>query len=233
VQQKFHYLAKGCHTYAFLSEDGQYVLKFHRYASHMRQFPWLNHPLSYQLCSRRKKIREHNLQKLHENMQSYKESYQNLKEETGLIFLHINRTTHLRRTVTIVDATQAEYSIPLDAVTFQLQHRAHLIFETLDTLLLEENIGEAKQVISNIIRLIVSCSQKGYVNEDPVLRKNYGLLKDRAIHIDVGDLVKNDAATSRENYIRIVQEVTRRLRERLELKSPELLRHYQQEIDSL
>lgn len=233
VQQKFHYLAKGCHTYAFLSEDGKYVLKFHRYASHMRKFPWLNHPFSYRFDPKRKKIREHNLAKLDANMQSYKESYLNLQTETGLILLHINRTHHLQRTVTIVDATGADYKISLDEVTFQLQHRADLIFETLDRLALEEKTEEAKKVISHIIQLIVHCSQKGYVNQDPVLRKNYGLLADRAIHIDVGDLVRNDTVSLKENYIPIVWEVTRRLRERLELKSPGLLQYYQQEIGSL
>src|SRR5271157_3130153 len=38
LEQKFRYLAKGTHCYAFVSEDGKYVMKFHRYASHMRLY---------------------------------------------------------------------------------------------------------------------------------------------------------------------------------------------------
>src|ERR1700722_9111833 len=44
LSQKFTYFAKGTHCYAFVSEDQKYVIKFHRYPSHMRLFPWLNHP---------------------------------------------------------------------------------------------------------------------------------------------------------------------------------------------
>jgi hypothetical protein len=230
LAQKFHYLAKGAHCYAFVSEDQNYVVKFHRYPSHMRIFPWLTHPFSYQFNERRKKIKEHNFQKLATNLTSYKDSYLDLQEETGVILVHINRTENLRKKITLVDKTQAEYRISLDDVTFILQYKADLIYPTLDRLIRERKLQEAKQVVSNIIRLITSCCQKGYVDEDPVLRKNYGLLADRAIHIDVGDLVKNEKIVLKENYIPHVKEMTESLRKRLENNYPELLSHYQQEM---
>ena len=233
LKQKFHYLAKGCHCYAFISEDQQYVIKFHRYASHLRIFPWLNHPFSYQFSEHRKSIMTHNLEKLKENLQSYTHSAQALKEETGLIMLHINRTDTLQRSVTLVDATQAEYRVPLDQVTFILQHKANLIYPTLDKLLLEKKIDDAKKVITDVVCLITDCCKKGYVDEDPVLRKNYGLIAGRAIHIDVGDLVRNEKIQLRENYIPHVKEMTESLRVRLEKQYPELLSHYYKEIQSL
>jgi hypothetical protein len=231
--QKFHYLAKGCHCYAFISEDQQYVIKFHRYPSHMRLFPWLNHPFSYRFDERRKKIKEYNRQRLRSNLQSYKESYLHLKEETGLILLHINATENLYPMVTLVDKTQAQYRVPLDKVTFILQRKADLIYPTLDKLLRENRRDDAKKVISDVIHLITTCCQRGYVDKDPVLRKNYGLLSDRAIHIDVGDLIKNEAVKSKENYIPHVKEMTGNLRKRLEQNDAELLEHYDQEISSL
>jgi hypothetical protein len=233
LKQKFHYLAKGCHCYAFISEDQQYVIKFHRYASHMRMFPWLNHPFSYQFSEHRKSIMKHNLEKLGENLQSYKHSALALKEESGLIMLHINRSDTLQRSVTLIDATGAEYQVPLDQVTFILQHKANLIYPTLDKLLLEKKVDDAKKVISNVVHLITDCCKKGYVDQDPVLRKNYGLIEGRAIHIDVGDLVRNEKIQLRENYIPHVKEMTESLRVRLEKQYPELLSHYYKEIESL
>ncbi len=231
--QKFHYLAKGCHCYAFVSEDKNYVIKFHRYASHMRIFPSLTHALSYQFNERRKKIMEHNFQRQHINFTSYRESYLNLRDETGVILLHINPTDNLRKTVTLVDKTQAHYQVSLDDVTFLLQRRADLIYPTLDRLLSENKLAEAKDVVSNIIHLITACCQKGYVDEDPILDRNYGLLEDCAIQIDVGDLVKNEKIALRENYIPHVKERTESLRKRLEKNHPELLEHYDREIESL
>ncbi len=233
LNQKFHYLAKGCHCYAFVSEDQNYVIKFHRYASHMRIFPWLTHPLSYQFNERRKKIMEHNFERLHINFTSYTDSYRDLREETGVILLHINRTDNLRKKVTLVDKTKAQYQVSLDDVTFLLQRRADLIYPTLDRLVSEKKLVEAKGVVSNIIQLITSCCQKGYVDEDPILERNYGLLEDRAIHIDVGDLVKKEAIAFKENYIPYVKQRTESLRKRLEKTYPELLEHYDLEIESL
>ena len=233
LTQKFHYLGKGAHCYAFVSEDEQYVIKFHRFASHMRIFPWLNHPFSYRFNAERKKIKEYNLQKLSYNLQNYKNSYSDLKEETGLIFLHINKTDTLDRTVTLIDKTQAEYQIPLDKVTFILQHKANLIYPTLDQLVAEKKIPEAKKVVTSIIHLIAQCCQKGYVDDDPVLRKNYGLLSDRAIHIDVGDLIKNETVKEQSQTLAHVKEMTESLRIRLENQYPDLLEHYNEEIKKM
>jgi hypothetical protein len=233
LKQKFHYLAKGAHCYAFISEDQNYVVKFHRYASHMRKLSWVNHPFSYRFSERRKKIKEYNLQKLSYNLKSYIDSFQNLQEETGLIFLHINHTENLRRHITLVDKTKAEYQVPLDDVTFILQHKANLIYPTLDTLVGSGKIEEAKQVVTSIVQLITSCCQKGFVDEDPVLRKNYGLLAKKAIHIDIGDLIRKEGIEKRENYIPHVKEMTESLRKRLETTYPALLEHYNQEIANL
>lgn len=233
LKQKFHYLSKGAHCYAFVSEDNKYVIKFHRYASHMRVLSWVNHPFSYRFDPRRKKIKEYNLQKLTYNLQNYKNSYQELKEETGLIFLHINKTDTLHRTVTLVDKTQAEYQIPLDQVTFILQHKANLIYPTLDKLFQEKKIDAAKQIVTQIISLITSCCQKGYIDDDPVLRKNYGLLANRAIHIDVGDLIQKEEMKQKEHYLPHVKEMTESLRKRIENQYPDLLEHYRNEIERL
>ncbi|MBS0605172.1 MAG: hypothetical protein JSS60_09095 [Verrucomicrobia bacterium] len=233
LKQKFHYLAKGCHTYAFLSEDGKYVIKFHRYASHMRIFSWINHPFSYHFKERRKKIKEHNMRRLQANMLSYREAYQNLKRESGLLFLHINRSQNLHRTITLIDTTRAEYKVSLDEVTFILQHKAELIFPTLEKLMREKKLDEAKKVVSDLIHLMSACCRKGYVDEDPALHKNYGLLADEAIHIDLGDLVKSEQISLRENTISYVKQQTHSLCIYLQNQCPELLSHYNQEIEAL
>ncbi len=231
--QKFYYLAKGCHIYAFVSEDGKYVIKFHRFASHMRKFSWINHPFSYLFNERRKKIKEHNIAKLHENMTSYKNSYLDLKDECGLLYLHINPRRHLHQTITLVDATHAQYQVSLSKTSFILQQRANLIYPTLEKLLKEKKIEEAKKVVSDVIQLILTCCKKGYVDEDPILHKNYGLLADRAIHIDIGDLVKRESISLKENYIPHLKEMTQNMRKRLKNEFPELLDHYDHQIQAI
>src|SRR5262249_20212942 len=47
LNQRFHYLAKGAHCFAFVSDDQNYVIKFHRFASHLRPLSWLSRPFAY------------------------------------------------------------------------------------------------------------------------------------------------------------------------------------------
>jgi hypothetical protein len=233
LDQKFHYLAKGAHCFAFISEDRNYVIKFHRYPSHMRRFPWFTHPFSYCFSKRRQQIKEYNFKRIKAHFDSYKSSYLDLKEETGILLLHINRTDHLRKTISLIDKTQAEHKISLDNVTFILQKRADLIYPTLDKLTQKGKYDDAKQVVSQIVQLIAESCQKGYVDKDPVLKRNYGLLEDRAVHIDVGDLIKNENIAIRENYIPYIIKTTESLRKEIESNYPELLEHYHQTIQAL
>lgn len=233
LDQPFYYLAKGAHAFAFISKDGRYVIKFHRYPSHMRIMPWVNRPFAYHFNQKRIKIKEYNFKKLDYNLSNYKNSFDDLQEETGLIYVHTNPTTGLNRYATIIDKTGNTYRIPLDRVTFILQHRAYLLYTTLDQLKKRQDIETSKQVVTAMVQLFVSCCQKGYIDEDPVLRKNYGIIGDRAIHIDIGDMVYREDIKKRENYIPHVKEMTESLRKRLVRDYPYLLDHYHKEIDKL
>ncbi len=233
LKQKFRYLGKGAHCYAFVSEDNQYVIKFHRFASHMRILPWLNHPFAYSFKEHRKKIKAHNEEKLLYNLSNYKNSYADLKEETGALFLHLNKTNTLHRTATLIDTMGFEYKVNLDHVTFILQHKAELIYPTLARYMSDKKIEEAKQVISSILELMKLSCQKGYADNDPMLHKNHGLLGNKAIHIDMGDLVKQDELKSSKVYIPYIQKITSSLQDYLESHYPELLPYYHETMRSL
>ena len=234
LTQKFTYLAKGMHAFAFLSEDGRYVIKFHRYPSHMRILPWINRPLAYYFSQKKQAVKEHDRHKLNGHLQSYKNSFEHLQEETGLLCVHIGNTPYLgkMKEVTLIDRKGNSYQVPLSETTFMLQQRADLIYPTLDQCDLEKG----KQVISSVIQLFMNCCQKGYVDQDPILRKNYGLLLNeqiKAIHIDIGDMAYQENIKLKENYIPYIKEMTESLRKRLEKNYPELLDHYHQTIDLL
>ncbi len=227
LEQPFFYLAKGAHCYAFISQDKNYVIKLHRYPSHMRPLPWLTHPFAYRFSKRRKQIKEYNLTQYAYMMDNYKTSFEELKEETATLLVHINRTDYLNKKVHLVDKTGNHYSVSLDKITFILQRKAELIYPTLERLLKQGLEQNAKEVICQILQLIAHTAQKGFINNDPILYRNYGLLPDRAIYIDLGDLVKekqiNAAATQ-------LSKITGSLRAWLELHYPQLLDYYDTQV---
>jgi hypothetical protein len=214
--QPFCYLAKGHQSFAFLSADGRYVLKFYRFPSHLRPLPWLNHPCAGKA---RKRVEAYNLNKLDATFASYKLAYDELREETGLLYLHLNKTETLQRCVTLVDRCGAAYRVSLDDMHFLLQKKAEPFFPLLQRTLEAGDEETFKNLISSLFSLISSRLDKGISDGDAILEKNYGWLNQRAVHIDVGRFSKS--ASKQE-----LRTTTESLRAWMEEHCPHLLPIY-------
>lgn len=226
LNQPFMYLAKGHQSYVFVSEDQKYVIKFYRFPSHLRPFPYLNHPISYALGCRRCQIKEYNLKKLDTTFQSYRLAFENLKEETGLVFVHLNKTRELNRQLTIVDQLEASYSVDLDQVAFVIQRKAEPFFPTLGKLCKE---GKGEMAVRQVVEFITTQCQKGIVNQDAILEKNYGWLDGKPINIDIGRFAKESQISSKQE----VAKVTQSLKSYLQNTYPQFVGSYQQQVDRL
>jgi hypothetical protein len=92
--QDFNYLGSGEECIAFLSSDGKYVLKFFR-TRNLTPKTWLKFiPLPGLEQYKFKKI-DKRMIRHRELFTSYKLAYEDLKEETGLIYIHLNKTKNL------------------------------------------------------------------------------------------------------------------------------------------
>jgi hypothetical protein len=212
LSQKFTYLTKGHQSYVFVGADGQTVLKFYRFPSHMRRFSWLKHPFSYHFSKRRQQIKAYNEEKLHLTFKSYQLAYDQLREETGLLFIHLKQTQSLKQTLHIQDRLGASYFLDSDSTYFILQKKAEPIFPTLEKLLLKGDKLGAKEMIAQIVRLIATRCEKGIEDLDAILEKNYGWLEGKAIHIDVGRFVKKEV--DRQELVKITKPLGHYLQER-------------------
>lgn len=231
LDQKFYYLDKGGQSFAFVSADGNYVLKFCKFPSALRPLSWLSHTFSKWKPSRIQEAKK-SRKKLHNAFHSFKLAYEELKEETGLIYLHLNASHDFKKNVTIVDKLGSHYQVSLDKVSFLLQKKARLIYSVLDDYKAKNNHASAKAAIGQLIHLVASCGKKGIVDYDAILRKNYGFLNDRAIHIDLGEFARNNDVKHPERLKAHVLEMTGSLRTRLEKFYPEFLPYYDQEIET-
>jgi hypothetical protein len=184
--QPFFYLAKGHQSYVFISEDQKYILKFYRFPSHLRPMPWLNHPFTKHFSKRRKDIEEYNLNKFTFTLNSFKLAKEYLPKETGTLALHLNKTSTLKKKVTIVDQLKHHYSIDLDSTLFVVQKKAQMIYPILQEALLEKKFHKAKEVLYSLIQLAKSAHAKGIVNRDAIVEKNFGWMDGRAIFLDIG-----------------------------------------------
>jgi len=174
LDQKFYYLKRGHQTYAFISADQKYVLKFYRFPSHMRKFSWATSPLSYFFGSSREETTRYNWRKLEDSFSSYKLAREELAEESGLLYVHLNPTKTLQQKVQLIDRLGKQYEIDLDRTHCILQRKGNLLFPLLEKFKYQNDRIGIQKVTSGLIQLIAKRIKKGIEDKDEVLHKNYG-----------------------------------------------------------
>ncbi len=230
--QKFIYLGKGSQAYAFLSEDGSYVLKLFK-CYHLKPAVWLEKiPLFGKLDEIRNAALAKRRRKIDTSLKSYKIVSEMLQEECGLIYLQILPSTDFHQPITIVDKVKRSYSLDLAHYGFIIQKRADLIYPKLSMWIEEKNINAAKEALQSLIGLIVRRSLKGVQDSDPDLHKNAGLIGTTAIFIDLGSFHYNEAAKTEQVYITDIRKITKKLHDWLTVQSPELSEFFEKEIQN-
>jgi hypothetical protein len=186
---RFKFLGVGAQSYAFESEDGKYVLKFFK----MRRFTpsYADH-----LCPHVVKRRQHNLCWV---FNGYKIAYENFRKDTGLIFIHLAKTNHMKQKAIVVDEKGKEYTIDLDNTEFVLQEKAELVFERLAKLYKSGDQKAAEKSIAAVLQLVERRVDQGYADRDKAVSNNYGFVGDRVIQLDVGRLYRGEKAGQLEH----------------------------------
>lgn len=223
----FHYLDCGGQCYAFISEDRKIVLKLFK-MHHLRQYPLLHKmPMLGALAELKAKFLLFQKQRLERVFSSCKIAYSELKSETGLIYLNLNQNEVFSSLhPQLVDKLGITHRVNLAKIPFVLQYRADNAFKELRVHLRQNDIEGGKKVIREILDYLKARYQKGIKDLDPSLRRNLGLLENRAIAIDIGGFFHSSTSISIEEAQAELARDTRRMRIWLEKRSPELTNYF-------
>lgn len=230
LSQPFTYLGKGCQAYVFLSQDGRYVLKFFKY-QRFRPQEWLDYfsfiPAvdSYRLGKIEKKKK-----KLDGVFNSWKLVYEHLQPETQIVYVHLNKTNHLNKTLVIYDKIGFKHSLEADQMEFMLQRKADMLCPYLDNKMKKGDKAAAERLLTRIIALIVSEYKRGYADNDHALMQNTGVYNDYPIHIDVGQFVIHENAQKQEIYKQELFNKTFKFRKWLRKNHPSLLDKFEMQL---
>ncbi len=186
LNQSFHYLDCGNQCYAFLSEDGKYVLKFFKYAHSsvphfLTQIPLLN---------RFKPFRPHRFEKQQwkreRDFNGYRLAYNSFQQETALVALHLSPTDHHYPTITITDKLGCVHTINLNETPFILQQKATPIYKQLKKWLKAGESGLAKEGIASLLELLRKRISLHLQDDDVHFYSNFGFIGTQAIQLDPG-----------------------------------------------
>ena len=168
LSQPFRYLSSGSQSFAFVSEDDKYVLKFFK----IRPGYW----------KRSKPKRAESFGQAFDSCLIYQSK---LQQESGLIYCHLSPSNLKFGQVTLIDAGKAMHKLEINQVPFVIQKR----IETTKTRLL--NCEEREKAIDSLFDLLVKRYQMGLSDKDPNLAENFGFIGDKAVSLDVGGLVSD------------------------------------------
>ncbi len=228
LSQPFYYLGRGGQCFAFASEDQHYVIKFFKHRFYKPYKIFLNLPLPHSLNQIRKRKMDKILYKMDRDCLSYKIAYEEIPEETGLVYLHLHPKENFEQSVSIIDKLGIAHTLSLNNMAFILQKKAEPIPVYLKRLHKRHDEITAKKAIHSIVETIVSCAGKGIFDDDPGIHRNFGFVADKPMFIDVGRFKRCDDPAY-EHDLRIV---TSRFRSFLESNYPYLVTTLDEEIDA-
>ena len=218
----FTYLGRGQQCYAFQSRDGNYVLKcfrLHKYRKPFWSFFYKN--------NRSLKERQHNWE---ETLKSLEIAQNRLKEETGLIYLHVSSTKNLPL-LTLIDRLGRKSLIDSNELLFLLQVKVDPLLPHLAQWRKEPE--KLRFFIQEYVNTVKKRADKKIRNKNRNILKNLGLYQGRVIEFDVGEFRdKPDLADPEKRALEVIKS-TKRLRKWLVENAPEALSFLEQQIEAL
>ena len=169
LQQKFYLKAQGGQSYVFISADGNTVLKFFKEMPR----PWI--PFANYQAKK--------LGKLKRTLNGYQLAFERLREESGLLYLHLSPTP-APLPVILVDRLHIEHAIDLSTTYFILQKKAAPLTDL------------STEALSQISHLLQIRAAHHISDHDPRLQSNLGWCDGHLVFIDPGRFVEDAQASA-------------------------------------
>ncbi len=208
LSQSYRFLGGGGQCFTFVSQDEKYVIKFFKQKAFLPRH-WLSLNLQ-KVKGKRDRV-----------FSAFRLSFDHLSEETGMLYIHLNPTQHLYKTVLFSDISGKEHLLNLDELQFVVQKKADLANGHIDALVASNDMDGAKHAIDQLLSLCMRLHDKGVRNRDPNFRSNYGFVDGNPIVVDVGRMAY--AEKSAEEDLRRFKE---KFRIYLATQDPELLEYF-------
>jgi len=190
--QPYYYLDKGAQSYAFISEDQEYILKFFKF-KHLKphwmiqllpSIPPFNHLKEHKRLNKQRKLQD--------IFQGYEIAYQYNREGSQLIYLHLNPTEFLQQQLTLVDKIGRTHQIDADQIVFLIQKKGEPLKDRLNRFFKQNQIEEVKKALKLILNMYMKEYRLGIYDRDHGVLQNTGFIDKEPFHLDVGKLSKNE-----------------------------------------
>lgn len=188
VEQPYTYLGKGAQCFAFISQDGQYVVKFFK-SKHYQPtlLARLASPLPF-LTDYLQEKRNLKKQQLAAIFSGYLLAYEYLGADSGILYLHLNGGEEFQRDLLVRDGFGSRWAVPLDPTIFVLQRYSEPLASVLDGALKNDDKILAHRRLKQVVDMYLRGYAQGIYDRDHAVTRNIGFAGEQPIHLDVGHL---------------------------------------------
>lgn len=194
LKQNFTFIGEGGQSYVFESDDHRYVLKLFKFKRFRPSWyvKWLPEDWKKSHVEKRE-------QKLFTAFNGHKLAYDQLRDESGLVFIQLN-PSHSPRNVLITDRFGSARQVDLGQASFVVQEKGETLEENFSRLMKQGRPDLVRENINRVLELYLSEYRKGIYDLDHGVMHNIGFVGDKPLHMDVGKLVQDEKMKSPENY---------------------------------
>ena len=186
--EPLQFLGLGSQCLAFTSPKSPYVCKICKANRYQLPFFLEKLPLSFI-----QSLAEKKLQKKQQDFLNYNTAYEQLQEETGIIFLHLQKTKNLHTTIRLVDPLHITHSFQADNLLFYIQKKA-IPLEVYSKQVSQEDLLFFLKMLFNQVH---KNRLKGLWIKD-LNKKNIGFCEGKPLWIDPGRLMFDPSPQSKE-----------------------------------
>ncbi len=227
------YIGSGNHTYAFVCADRSHVVKFFK-QNHFGPYTWLDYlPLPEKLNPWRIPRKKAFATSRREAFGSLELAKKHLKDQTGLIYLHLCRTNNIKRKTKLIYSETRQPICNIDKMEFIVQNYAKVGFKHIHDLLDAGKKEEAMSHLASYLKLIRQRCEKGLADRDLQFFKNFGFVGDKPIEIDITDFCQKHAMKDKDNWAKEVKAASRELIDFVQNECPDLLDQFKEKIEEI
>ncbi|MCH9609467.1 MAG: hypothetical protein S4CHLAM45_09870 [Chlamydiales bacterium] len=223
MSSEFHYLGKGSQSYVFESLDGKDVLKFFRMNRY--RTPLFSHlpPFLNDIQIKKMELKRKKLQEL---LKSCSIAHKWLSKECETTYVHLEKSSNLKKKVLIYDALKRPSVINLDDYAFIIQRKATPLYAHLGGLIKKRDPDAVIEALESLKTLLISRFEKGIADHDPVIEKNMGFIGGKALFIDTGQFYLDNQIYNPDTYRVEGEKIVRKLKIWLENQDPYYSQQY-------
>lgn len=222
LAQPYSYLGRGHQCYAFGSEDGKYVIKLPRFDRYRLSFFLRVNPFGL-WSEYREKIRDDLERRKAFLMESFRIAFEDLREETALLYVHLNETKNLKGSLLIQDRIGRKYKLDPNQTAFLLQEKKPIMMPFFERFLKEGKRKEAQELLDSFLQFISTRARRGIYNKDPSFLRNFGWDMGKAVQIDIGSFYRKPWLSKEEACEKSFQETIQHVRNWLAELDPSIV----------